>query len=127
MKFKIILFLCLFFTIPVFAWGPQGHRTIAAIAEKKLSLKAQKAIELMIGKKSLVDIASWADSIRSIKEYRKTIWYHFEKIPDGVSFIENLKLMPDWQRKKGSLISMLLLSSHILRKKVQVNTKKLLH
>jgi hypothetical protein len=45
-----------------FAWGPQAHRVIARVAERRLSPEAKAAIgELLIPPDTLPDVANWAD------------------------------------------------------------------
>ena len=54
--------LAVAWTATAFAWGPQGHRVIARVAEGRLSPAAKAAIgELLIPPDTLPDIADWAD------------------------------------------------------------------
>ncbi len=47
---------------PAFAWGPQGHRVIARVAEGRLTPAARKAVaELLHPGDTLPSIADWAD------------------------------------------------------------------
>jgi hypothetical protein len=46
-----------------FGWGPQAHRVIARVAERRLSPPAKAAIrELLIAPDTLADVANWADN-----------------------------------------------------------------
>jgi S1/P1 Nuclease len=53
--------------LPIYPWGPSGHRIVAIIAEQRLSPASREKIHklLLDGKYSIVDIASCADTIRS--------------------------------------------------------------
>jgi hypothetical protein len=45
-----------------FAWGPQGHRVIAKVAETRLTPAAKRAIkDLLLPGDTLPDLADWAD------------------------------------------------------------------
>lgn len=98
-----------------FAWGTLGHRAAALVAEAKLSPAARQAVARLLHGDSLADVAAWADSLRSTGRYPQTNWYHFEKIPDGKSFLENLRALPEWQRQKGGVVAAILLASETLR------------
>lgn len=69
--------LCLLFTDLVFAWGQQGHRVIADIAEERLTPETERKIQVMLqteGHSHLNEIANWADKARvsRSKEYSNT-------------------------------------------------------
>jgi len=109
-RFKSIpLLFCLFF-LPLQAsgWGPLGHWAIGTIADSNLSPDARALVEKLLGGQSLADVANWADSIRSGGNYSGSIWYHFEKIPDGVNYLDNLRALPPWQQRKGGLVAAIL-------------------
>jgi hypothetical protein len=62
------LFLLLTLTTPLPAWGPLGHSSIAAIAEKHLSPAAQSHIATILAQghdTNLPSIANWADDVRA--------------------------------------------------------------
>jgi hypothetical protein len=64
---QAVLFVALLFlsTSLAQAWGPDGHRIVAIIAEQRLSPQAREKInKLLDGNNSIVDIASCADTIR---------------------------------------------------------------
>jgi hypothetical protein len=51
---------------PALAWGKTGHRVVAAIADTQLSGLARAHIQQILGRgQSLVDVANWADEMRS--------------------------------------------------------------
>jgi nuclease S1 len=65
------------------AWGPQGHRVIARVAEERLSPAAKAAIkELLIPPDTLPDIADWADKEGHDAVPGSARW-HFINVPIG--------------------------------------------
>ena len=92
-----------------------GHRTIALIAATNLTPAAKVFISNRLAGDSLADVASWADSVTRDPRFPGSIWYHFEKIPDGVSYLENLRALPDWQRRKGGAVAAILAANDVLR------------
>ena len=72
-------------------------------------------VERLLGGQSLADVANWADAIRGGDDFDGSIWYHFEKIPDGVGYLDNLKALEPWQRQKGGLVAAILLADRTLR------------
>lgn len=68
------------------AWGPDGHRIVADIAEARLTPKAKAAIVELLGggeDTSLASVANWADSVR--KEREETAPWHYVDIPYEMS------------------------------------------
>jgi hypothetical protein len=70
-------------TATALAWGPQGHRVIARVAEARLSPAAKAAIkELLIPPDTLPDIADWADKEGHDAVPGSARW-HFINVPIG--------------------------------------------
>lgn len=67
--------------VPCGAWGPDGHRIIADIAEQYLSPQAKAAIKDLLGDQSLADASNWADQIRERPEYEWTSPLHYINVP----------------------------------------------
>src|SRR5690349_12908753 len=68
------------------AWGPDGHKIVADIAESRLTPQAKAAIADLLGgtdDTSLASIANWADSIRRDRE--ETAPWHYVDIPYEMS------------------------------------------
>ncbi|GAB3833516.1 S1/P1 nuclease [Hymenobacter jeollabukensis] len=80
--------LLLLSSLDAAAWGREGHRTIALIAQKHLSNKAAAQIKELLGDKSIADVASWADEVRNQPEYKGTGAWHFVNLPLGYGFGE---------------------------------------
>jgi len=116
MKIKKIFFAFLFLPLQCLAWGPIGHCTVGLIAEANLTPQAKNAISKILGGQSLGDVANWADSLKSTGDYRQAIWYHFEKIPDNVKYLDNLNAQSAKQKTKGGVVAAILVANDTLRK-----------
>jgi hypothetical protein len=65
------------------AWGPQGHRLVAAIAEGRLTPVARENVRWLLDGASLADVASWADQQRDA--LRQTGPWHYVNIPNAAA------------------------------------------
>ena len=61
------------------AWGREGHRLTALVAEHYLNPAAQEAVKQLLRGRSMADEASWADEYRN--EHPETAPWHFVDIP----------------------------------------------
>lgn len=64
------------------AWGPIGHRTVAGLAQDRLSEPARQTVRDLLqpgDESTLVDVATWADDLREIDpgRYRSTGKLHY--------------------------------------------------
>jgi len=70
-----------FVTMPAWAWGPDGHHTVGAMADKLLAgTHAAQHVKQLLGALSLQDAAVWADCAKGIdpkKDYAYTSAGHF--------------------------------------------------
>ena len=83
------------------AWGREGHRLTALVAEQYLTPEAKSQVALLLGKETLADVAPWADSYR--EEHPETGKWHFVDIPRSENpelhpMDEDLSLHPSAQR-----------------------------
>jgi len=116
MKTKLFLALVGVCCSQAMAWGGVGHRTTGVLAQAHLLPHTAAEVAKLLGDESLADVANWADRVRDNgNSYRQTVWYHFEKVADGLTYLENLEVLPDWQKKKGGTIGAILMASKILR------------
>jgi hypothetical protein len=93
-----LLFLALLSPRNLWAWGADGHRAVAKIAEDRLSRKAKRQIQQLLGNTSLADVATWADDVRNTPEYKHTAPWHFVNLPLGLDFpaySQQLKQLPE--------------------------------
>ena len=70
----------------VFAWGHQGHKVIAFIAELNLSPEAKKYIVKEFNINNLADVAIWADIIRKKRKNERP--WHYTNIKEAKLFID---------------------------------------
>ena len=61
------------------AWGHQGHRLVALVAQDHLTPVAAERVRSLLGKESMADVASFADEYRS--SHPETASWHFVDIP----------------------------------------------
>lgn len=101
--------------IQALAWGPVGHFTVGLLAQERLTPQAAQAVRDLLGNQNLGEVANWADEVRGNGQYRPSTWFHFEKIPNNTKFIDNIKQMPEWQKKKGGVVAAILYGRELLR------------
>ena len=68
------------------AWGPQGHRLVARIAEARLTPVARQNVRWLLDAASLADVASWADA--QVDKLRQTGPWHYVNIPNAAARYE---------------------------------------
>ncbi|SIQ63102.1 hypothetical protein SAMN05421546_1614 [Solilutibacter tolerans] len=91
-RLALLLFMAAI-SLPAAAWGPQGHRLVARLADAELSPAARREINrLLIGEAdpTLAGIANWADDIRDHDPvlYRRTARWHFVNLGEhGCEYI----------------------------------------
>lgn len=82
-----ILTVLLSACIPSFAWGPEGHRVIAEVAEHHLNTAARRQVRELLGNDDLAAVSTWADDIKERRP--ETRGWHFVDIPwDAAGFSE---------------------------------------
>ena len=93
-----LIFIILFLVHPLgsYAWGVEGHRVVAEIAQRHLSKKARTALREIIGKESLAYWANWPDFIKSdtTRLWDKASKWHYVDLPGNTTrqdFIDSLK------------------------------------
>lgn len=62
-------------------WGPTGHRATGKIAEKHLSRRAKKKIDELLQGESLAFVSTYADEIKSDRNFRKYYSWHYVNMP----------------------------------------------
>jgi hypothetical protein len=66
------------------AWGREGHRLTALVAEQYLTPKTRAQIVELLHRETLADVASWADEYRA--SHPETAKWHFVDIPKDAKF-----------------------------------------
>jgi nuclease S1 len=61
------------------AWGPEGHRVVASVAESRLTPAAKLHVRELLGNDDLAAISIWADEVR--RDRPETFGWHFVDIP----------------------------------------------
>jgi hypothetical protein len=74
------------------AWGREGHRLTALVAEQYLTPETRAAIAELLHKETLADVAPWADEYRS--ELPETAKWHFVDIPGDASSFDRIRDCP---------------------------------
>ncbi len=72
-------------------WGPTGHRTVSKIAEKHLKRKVKRKIKKLLNGESLAFASTYADEIKSDKNYRKFSAWHYVNFPFDKTYEESEK------------------------------------
>lgn len=93
MKRLIVIILAgLFVSSPAFAWGREGHETIAKIADNNLQNSARKKIEKYLRDRSIVYYAKWMDEYRHTPEYAFTTKWHVVSVNEDLEYVHNEKV-----------------------------------
>ena len=80
-------------------WGPTGHRATGKIAEKYLSKKAKKQIDILLNGESLAFVSTYADQIKSDKKYNDFYTWHYVNMPLDTKYEDSEK------NPKGDLVT----------------------
>lgn len=86
-KTLLILSVCLI-TSKAFAWGKNGHRIVAEIAQQNLSVEAKKGVKDILGDQDLARVSTWPDEVRSDKSYDYATPWHYVSIPNGKTYFD---------------------------------------
>jgi hypothetical protein len=80
-KTVVALILILLCSLPtdLLAWGGEGHKIVANVAEARLTPAAKAQIQALLDGAHLADIASWADEVR--RDRPGTSSWHYVDIP----------------------------------------------
>lgn len=76
-----ILAILVSFSVQAGDWGKTGHRTTGEIAQQYLNRKARKAIAQLLDGESLALVSTFADDIKSDKQYKAYGPQHYVNIP----------------------------------------------
>ncbi len=68
------------------AWGQNGHRALAEIAERHLDPAARAAIGELLDGRGLSEISTWADDIRSYPEWHCADPFHYVTVAPGAPY-----------------------------------------
>ena len=87
---RLLVPLALIFLIsgaaPLWAWGQNGHRILAEIAQHRLSEGAAQAISELLGGRRLADISTEPDELRADPRWSCAAPFHYVTIPEGIQY-----------------------------------------
>ena len=86
MRFVVLAALALFAAQPALAWGQNGHRITAAVADEYLSPRARAAVKELLGTETLAQVSNWPDFMRSSTDpffNKESVPWHYVTIPVG--------------------------------------------
>ena len=73
---------------PPAAWGANGHRVVATIAERHLLPVTRFRIRELIGPYPLAQVANWADAYRGTPEGAHTAPWHYVNVAPGQDYVD---------------------------------------
>ncbi|BDC99214.1 S1/P1 nuclease [Persicobacter psychrovividus] len=112
-KLNVLAVLMLFAVGQVFAWGQNGHRTVAEVASHHISKKTQKAIIAILGDENMAMAATWPDEIKSDHAYDSCKVYHYVNMKSDETYAQSEK------NPHGDAITALQMMSKIVKDKTQ--------
>lgn len=97
-RYRSVFWLIAVLVLPVraMAWGSEGHRIVAEIAEQYLEPNAAEQVSDLLAienSTSLPDIANWADRIQP--QRRETAAWHFVDIPVSANTFDPARDCPE--------------------------------
>ena len=73
-------FVLAVYSLPGFAWGPEGHRLVARMAQQMLTPEAADRVQATLAPgETIAALASWADEVRNTR--KETEPWHFIDVP----------------------------------------------
>lgn len=115
MKHFMVIGTLLLFSVQGWSWGSLGHKASAKIAWQFLDQDTRNQVTELLNQTSFADASVWADAARGNNEWKFTIWYHFEKAPDNMSYLDNLRRLDEPSRRTGGLIEALYVAEETMR------------
>ncbi len=101
---KFCLLVCVvLMTIQAHAWGPLGHRVIAALAYEYIDSDTRAAVDQLLGTRGIIYWASWPDEIRNDTVYQNTFNWHFQDLNGGMSDSALIATLTDYPKEGGGL------------------------
>ncbi len=93
MKHCALIFSFFIISLNALAWGAKGHDIVAAVAEQYLTKSTKKKITKVLGGKSLVYYANWADNAKYTDAFSHTRTWHYLNVNEDED-INNFKRNP---------------------------------
>jgi hypothetical protein len=90
---KFLIILVLAWSLPAFAWGPEGHALVARLAEAQLTSAARARVAEILGPNTtLASISSWPDQVRRARP--ETAPWHYIDIPINLPHLDMARDCP---------------------------------
>jgi hypothetical protein len=94
-----VFVFCLFFPLTVMAtlttpeilWGKTGHRVVGELASQMISKRTLKKINHLLDGKSLAQVSTFADEIKSDMRYRSYNPWHYANVKTDETYTESEK------------------------------------
>ena len=83
-RIALIALIC-YFPFAGMAWGVEGHRIVAQIAESHLTKKAKWQVTKILGTESMAMVSNWADFVKSDPTYNYMYNWHFINFKEGLT------------------------------------------
>ena len=102
-------------SLNAFGWGAVGHKVTGKVAWAYLDQQTRAKVLDMLNGGDLADASIWPDVARGNPEWKFSIWYHFEKAPDNVNYLDNLRKQDPGYRRLGGLIEALYTAEDVIK------------
>lgn len=115
---KILFAVCLLVPESVWAWGANGHRCIAHVAESHLRPSALQEVRQLLDGASMAKVSTWADEIRSDPDWNYVAPWHYVNIDDDERYAPAVK------SPGGDVIEAIRRFSDVLKDRKQPKAKR---
>lgn len=86
--FPVLFLLFMLASLPVFGWGPQGHRLVALIARSQLDREVISTIDYYLNGTSWEDAATWMDDVQSDPKYEYMKPWHYVNVEKDKTYVQ---------------------------------------
>jgi len=86
-RFLVLIGLCVFFSWPVYSWGPTGHKLVALIARSQLDDKVVENVNYFLKGMSWEDAACWMDQVKNEPKYDYMKTWHYVNFPKDKTYV----------------------------------------
>lgn len=98
-------------SVALISWGYKGHRAVASIAQKHLTLTTANAVSAYLKGESMADVSTWADEHRN----PTTGKWHFLNLPRGLNHPQFVDFIN--QQKNDNVYGAILKEEAVLKNK----------
>lgn len=98
----VLVLFCIFWSDLGMAWDVIGHRVVGEVASRYLDPGIKKKIHELLQGRSLAEVSTWADEIKSEKQWDHAGPWHYVNVAPGKSYETSKK------SAKGDIVSSIL-------------------